>query len=329
MQGAKERWWSVPPAPVGPQTLTTRRAYLEVLGVFGVFFASGIAAAAFSVAGHNPSGTVEGWADAIPGSIDQIAVTVLCVLVPVLLARQRGLTRRDLGLSKPAVTRSQWIRIAAWAVLALIAGSVVTGLLATGNYPEVRSYPDLTYNLFHAAQAGFIEEVVVLAFVVVTLEQARRPRAEIIAVALVLRASYHIYYGPGVLGIFIWAAVFLWLFLRFRTIVPLIIVHSSWDLLAFLAYQWRAVGAVETLAFIALFITAFVTWLVDRGKRAPAGPGPMLGPPGWYLDPSGTGGLRWYSGWEWTPFAYPPGPAPPYPPQPPVLGVEGRPAERW
>lgn len=75
---------------------------------------------------------------------------------------------------------------------------VVTSVLATGSYPDGPfSYPDLTQNLFYAAQAGFIEEIVVLALVVTTLERARRPRAELVAVALLLRASYHFYYDPA------------------------------------------------------------------------------------------------------------------------------------
>ncbi len=309
--GGPRHWWSVPPPRVCAPRLTTRRAYTEVLLVFGLFFGASVAGAAFSVAGHSPSGAVAGWAQSIPSSMQELATTILCILVPVLLVRRRGLAAADLGIATPGTVKlSQGIRIAAWAVLALIGGSIVTGLLATGKFPEGPfSYPNLMLNLFHAVQAGFIEEVVVLAFVVVTLEQARRPRPEIIAVALVLRASYHIYYGPGVLGILIWAPVFLWLFYRFRTIVPLIVVHSAWDVIITLADHWSAVGALGSLAMIGLFIVAPILWLVERGERAAARRVvPMLGPPGWYRDPAGTGWLRWFNGWNWAPEAHPPAP---------------------
>jgi len=303
-------WWSVPPPRVDTPRLTTRRAYTEVLLVFGLFFGASVAAAAFSIGGHSPSGVVAGWAQSIPSSMQELATTILCILVPVLLVRRRGLATADLGIATPGTVKlSQGIRIAAWAVLALIGGSIVTGLLATGKFPEGPfSYPNLMLNLFHAAQAGFIEEVVVLAFLVVTLEQARRPRPEIIAVALVLRASYHIYYGPGVLGILIWAPVFLWLFLRFRTIVPLIIVHSAWDVIITLADHWPVFGGLGSLAMIGLFIVAPILWLVERGDRNNARRAPMLGPPGWYGDPAGTGWLRWFNGWNWAPEAHPPAP---------------------
>lgn len=123
------------------------------------------------------------WTEAIPASVSQVTTTVLCVLTPVLLAARRGSGAADLGLIKPGtVTLSVGVRVAAWAVLAFIVGGITTAMLATGSYPDgPSSYPNLTLNVFHAVQAGFIEEVVVLAFVVTTLEQARRPLPEIIA----------------------------------------------------------------------------------------------------------------------------------------------------
>ena len=63
-----------------------------------------------------------------------------------------------------------------------------------------------------------------LEFVVSALRQAGRPLAEIVIVAVALRMSYHDYYGPGVIGIAVWAAVFVWLYLRTGSVIPLIIV---------------------------------------------------------------------------------------------------------
>jgi hypothetical protein len=300
--GQKLRWWATQAARDDRPLISARRAYGEVLVVFSVFFASGIATAAFSVAGSDRMGTYRSWSQALPDSIDQLAVTVLAVL----LVTRRGLTWNDVGLGSPrTIGLAQNIRIAAWAVLAIILGGAVTSALATGSsLPDQFTYPGLTLYLFHAAQAGPLEEVVVLAFVVATLEQARRPRGEIIAVAVILRASYHIYYGPGVAGIVIWAAVFIWLYWRFRTIIPLIIAHSCWDVAATLSHYWHAAVGVAALLWLALFLTATILWLIWRQNRqAPAAP--MLAPPGWYPDPGGWGGLRWFNGWQWTAARFP------------------------
>jgi membrane protease YdiL (CAAX protease family) len=296
-----EHWWSSRPARSDIARISTRRAYAETLSVFLVFFAASIALAGFTVGGATISSTVGGWREAIPGSIGQVATTVLAVGVPLVLASRRGLDRVDLGLAvRKVITIAQGIRMAAWAVLGLMAGSVVTRILATGHAnTSYVTYPDLTLNLFHSAQAGFLEETVALAFVVTTLEQARRPLAEIVIVAVLLRASYHIYYGPGVAGILIWATVFVWLYLRYRSIVPLIAVHSTWDVLIVLTDRWHPVAGLELTLVVGLFVAAPVTWLVerDRTKRLRTGSPPL----GWYPDPAGTGQPRWWTGTHWWP----------------------------
>ncbi len=275
--------------------------------MFVAFFGAGLASAAFSLRASGDTGsTFASWAEAVPAVIDQVAVGALAVAVPLLLAARRHMTRADLGYAVAGrLPGATWVRFVAWGLLALIAGGAVTAALATGSFPEGGfSYPNLTVNLLHAAQAGFIEECVVLAFVVTTLEQARRPRAEIVVVALLLRASYHIYYGPGVFGIFVWAAVFIWLFMRFRTIVPLVALHSFWDVSITLADRWRAVGGLVTLGYLTLFVAAFIVWLVERDRRRhPPGGGLAVHPPGWYPDPWGSGGWRWWNGWAWGPQA--------------------------
>jgi hypothetical protein len=307
-------WWSPKSARDDRVRISAGRAYVETLAVFGAFFAASIAVAGFTVGGAHYSTSVGGWQNAIPASIDQVAVTALAVAVPLLLAARRGLNRVDLGLAaRPTLSLTQGIRMAAWAVLALVAGSAVTTTLASGHvHIGFETYPDLTVNFFHAAQAGFLEETVALAFVVTTLEQARRPVGEILVVAVLLRASYHIYYGPGVAGVLIWASVFVWLYLRFRSIVPLVVVHSTWDVLITLTARWHFVGAVEVLLMLALFVTAPVTWMVGRSKSKTriALPRAPLPPPGWYPDPAGPGQLRWWTGTSWW-WATQPGPLPP------------------
>lgn len=317
----KTRWWMPPPAPADAPVITARRAYGEVLGLYGIFFAAPILLAAFSLAGDNVSPGREGWTIALPGVLEVLGVIAACIMLPLLLTeRRQGTARRPLGLvAPPAPSGSKGIRMAAWATLALIAGGIVTNFTASGGFPQVpHTIPLLVKSLADAVQAGFIEEIVVLAFVVVTLEQARRPRAEIVVVALILRCAYHIYYGPGVLGILVWASIFIWLFLRFRSIVPLIAVHSAWDFIIMLIHQWKNIAPFEMLLFLLLFVVAPILWLVERSNNkqqafAAQGyggywaPGPPVAPPGWYPDPGGAPHHRWFDGRWWTYHTYPPG----------------------
>jgi len=134
-----------------------------------------------------------------------------------------------------------------------------------------------------ARRLGIVEETVVLAFLVTTLRQARRPLPEVVLVAVLLRCSYHDYYGPGVAGIAVWAAVFVWLFLRAGSVIPLIVVHFLWDVTQFLSLQPQlkhTIGVLVLAALVLLPLAAGISWLVEflsRPPRQPQYPPPFYG----------------------------------------------------
>lgn len=313
---ARKRWWSAKPPP-DTSPIRTRRAYLEVLLVFAAFFGPGILSAGFSLGDALPTEN-GGWGLFVPNAFDQVAQAGLGLAVVVLLLRNRGVSRRAFGLDLPRKADGGWavgetLRMATWAVAALIAGSLVTSALATGQYnlPAHLGAPFLVYAAASSLNAGIVEEVVVLGFVVATLRQARRPLWELLVVALILRGSYHVYYGVGVLGIFIWGSVFVWLYLRTRSLLPIMAVHVVWDTTIFMAQRWPAAIVVGLLCALALAIAAPITWLVERSDRrlADAGGEPPLAaapwpgyyaPPGWRPDPWGQYRWRWWDGVSWT-----------------------------
>lgn len=273
----RRHWWSIqPPPPVGP--ISARRAYAEVLGVFAAFFAANIIAAGESLSGRYPL-SAGSWAVFMPAAVSELSKAAVVVLVVVLLSRRRGITPRALGLGLPVkasgrLAAGQAFRVAVWAVMALLIGGLITAALATGKLGQpVR--PDDSYLVWAAAgslAAGVVEEVLVLAFVVTTLRQASRPLMEIVIVAVLLRCSYHIYYGPGVAGIAVWAAFFIWLFLRSGTVVPLIVVHFLWDLTIFFEHRWHAFAVGRADAYLLLPVAAGITWLVDVLQRQGGSP---------------------------------------------------------
>jgi membrane protease YdiL (CAAX protease family) len=313
-----------------------------VLAVFVAFFGSGIAAAGLSLDSRLPANSGS-WAVFGPAAIDAVAQAGVAAALVILLCRNRGISTRALGLVVHRQASGQWavgrmLRTATWAVLAFIVGSLVTSALATGSYnsPSDINAAFLAYSSTAALNAGIVEEMVVLGFVLVTLQQARRPMWEILLVALVLRGSYHIYYGPGVVGIFIWASVFIWLYLRTRSLVPIITVHFLWDLTVFMTLRWTWVGGLAVLVVACLAIASPITWLVERSARqltsVPAWngygpwspPGSWSGPharndagarglmypadrttaglpqPHWAPDPTGQSAWRWWDGTRWT-----------------------------
>ncbi len=272
----RAHWWSIQsPPPV--ERISARRAYLEVLGVYLTFFAASIVAGGETLARRYPvpSGS---WAVFTPAAISELALCALAILVAGLLSARRGISLRMLGFGLPRkasgkVAAAQAYRIGAWALVALIIGGFVTGALATGKLGQP-AHQDASYLLYTTAAslaAGIVEETIALAFVVSTLRQAGRPLPEIVLVAVVLRCCYHDYYGPGVVGIAIWAAIYVWLYLRGGSIVPLIVVHFLWDVTIFWGQQphWRhafTIGRAD--AYFVLPAVAGITWLVDVIARA-------------------------------------------------------------
>lgn len=300
---ARPHWWSIQkPPPAGP--ISARRAYGEVLGVFAAFFAAGIVAGAEALARSYapPSGS---WAAFTPAAISQLTITALAVAVTVLLSSRRGVTPRTLGLGLPrkadgGVAVASAFRMGVWAIVTLAVGGVITGALAGNHHlvqPAVHDYSYLMYATAASVAAGVIEETVVLAFVVTTLRQAGRPLAEILAVAVLLRCSYHDYYGPGVVGIAVWAAVFVWLFLRTGSVIPLVVVHFLWDASIFWAQRLHWLNAARVIVALLLLAAATSSWVAEVSKRKGGG----------RPRPGGRSGVS-YTAW---PFADQPNQQPP------------------
>ncbi len=88
-----------------------------------------------------------------------------------------------------------------------------------------------------AIENGFLEEVLVVGYLVTRLEQLRLPGWSVIAISAVLRGSYHLYQGfGGFLGNAVMGVVFAWWFRRTRRLWPLVIAHSLLDIFSFVGY---------------------------------------------------------------------------------------------
>ncbi|GEM_PF-4492285 len=294
-------WWGVRPPPLVPP-ISARRAYAEVLGVYAAFFAASVIAGAEALAGRYPAPSGS-WATFLPLAVGQLATAGLAVLVAVLLSARRGVTPRVLGLGLPrkaggTVAAGQAFRAGVWAVAALLAGGLITAAVTSSRLPQParQDAAYVGYTIAASVAAGVAEETLALAFLVTTLRQARRPAAEIVLVAALLRCGYHDYYGLGVIGIAVWAAAFTWLFLRTGSVIPLVVVHVLWDATIFLGQQpaLRAGLALGRLAaYVLLPLLGGLTLLVEKGNgpRAglPAGGGMRAGPGHW-PDPPGPPG---------------------------------------
>ncbi|OYN84745.1 CPBP family intramembrane metalloprotease domain-containing protein [Parenemella sanctibonifatiensis] len=101
--------------------------------------------------------------------------------------------------------------------------------------------------ILSALQAGILEEVVVLGYVCIRLRQVGHGWWLVLAVSALLRASYHLYQGPGgFVGNLLMGALFVVLFARWRRVGPMVVVHTWLDIVAFVGYALQA-GVVDWL----------------------------------------------------------------------------------
>ncbi|MEW1961298.1 CPBP family intramembrane glutamic endopeptidase [Microbacterium sp. NPDC077644] len=91
--------------------------------------------------------------------------------------------------------------------------------------------------LLSAARASITEEFVVLGYLFLRLRQLGWGTWPIIIATSVLRASYHLYQGPGAfIGNLAMGLLFGWLFARTGRLLPFLVAHFVIDAVAFVGY---------------------------------------------------------------------------------------------
>nr|WP_239020645.1 CPBP family intramembrane glutamic endopeptidase [Nakamurella antarctica] len=89
-----------------------------------------------------------------------------------------------------------------------------------------------------AFKNGFLEEVLVVGFLLTRLRQLRVNPWVALGMSALLRGSYHLYQGPGqAVGNMLMGLVFGYAWLRWRRIWPLIIAHTLMDVVSFVGYS--------------------------------------------------------------------------------------------
>lgn len=122
-----------------------------------------------------------------------------------------------------------------------------------------------------AIAAGLVEEIVVLGFAYRVLERLALPDSAIVWLLVILRLSYHLYYGVGTVVLLPWAYVSVVFYRRYRRLWPLIVGHAGWDTYAILTSASDATS-VGGLAVIVLLVVAAVVVGVRRWRSARRGP---------------------------------------------------------
>jgi membrane protease YdiL (CAAX protease family) len=172
-------------------------------------------------------------------------------VAPVLLVFYL-LARNGEGPSSIGVDRSQPGKdlLRGVALAALIGGSGLGLYLAAyklGFNVNVvaENLPDIWWRfpvlVLSALQNGLLEEVLVIGYLLTRLRRLGVSPYWAVAIAAVLRGSYHLYQGfGGFAGNAVMGVIFGVLFLRWRRATPMIIAHTLIDGVAFIGYALLA-----------------------------------------------------------------------------------------
>ncbi len=143
------------------------------------------------------------------------------------------------------------------------AGIIITALHIHSPAPAIGPTSALAAAAGVAASvsAGVVEEVVVLGYLVRRLEQRGWAAHWVVVVAVLVRVSYHVYYGWGVLPIIAWATVSVLIYRRYRRLLPFVIAHFLWDTTVFLGQLYGHRFVLPAVAVVAAAtITCTALW---------------------------------------------------------------------
>jgi len=130
--------------------------------------------------------------------------------------------------------------------------------------------------ILKSLQAAVVEEIVVLGYLVRRLEQRGWSSVSVVVIAVLVRVSYHLYYGPGVLPIVLWALASVLVYRWLRRLLPFIVCHFVWDASIAINGYSHAVAVAFNVVFFVGALVCTLLWSRDRTPPVPAPLGPLL-----------------------------------------------------
>ncbi|MGN6522083.1 MAG: CPBP family glutamic-type intramembrane protease [Actinomycetes bacterium] len=216
--------------------LSPRRAYGAVLGLYALTFGGAVVTAGLflsdaTLADNSDAGYT--WQPMVASAVQQLSADLLVVVAALLIAQRLGLSRLALGATLPRTRRALRGDVLGF-VVTIVSFGISSGLMSavdSRGYPGQDGGPWLVLPMFTSSlMAGPTEELVCLALLVSALRLARQPWLRILALGLVLRLAFHIYYGWPAVFLAVWALSVLLCYAATRRAIGLIVAHSLIDI---------------------------------------------------------------------------------------------------
>ena len=245
LRDVRSRPWAAP-APPPPEVRGGRRTLVdEVLIVLALSLLASAVYSVIDLATAPVAGVTVAVYPVAPFAtqLAQIVFALAPVYLILHLARRTAEPVEDFGLGLSRFGSD----VAFGVVLAVIVATVGLGFYLGAVALNVNRFVNPAPPLHHwwtvpvlilgAIEAGLLEEIVVVGYLVTRLQQLAVAGAVAVCASALLRASYHLYQGWGgfagnlALGLFFGA-----IFLRWRRTWPLVVAHAIIDTLAGLGY---------------------------------------------------------------------------------------------
>jgi len=258
-------------------TLSDLKGKNVVLAFFPLpYVLTAVASLLEAVLAHNPSGRIPLPIDGHP--VASLFIDLVLVLEPLaavalvwyLLTASGEGGLRAIGLDRryPRTDAALLLPVFGFCfLLPLVGGAFLLRKVGVHGVVPGHQHLPMYYallNIVASVQAGIVEEIVVLGYLVRRLEQRGTNLVLLIAIAVGVRISYHLYYGWGVLPFVVWALISVLLYRRFRRLGPFLVVHILWDLGVSLVPFFSA-GPLVVEALV-LFPSTFVFYLLWRNR---------------------------------------------------------------
>jgi len=224
------------------RTLDKRTIRGEILVVLALSVLASAAYALVSLLSAPIRGQVVAAADQNPLFANQL-IGFVFGLAPVALVihllHRDGETVGAIGLGREGIWRDVARGVLLFAVVGAIGFAIYVIAVRNGLNRFVVPAPPAHHwwtwptVFMNAAGAAFLEEVVVLAYLITRLRQLDWAPWAVVAASALLRASYHLYQGwGGFVGNLLMGVLFAVLYLRWRRAWPFIVCHFLLDAVA-------------------------------------------------------------------------------------------------
>ncbi|MEH0415914.1 hypothetical protein [Streptomyces sp. B21-083] len=211
----------------------------------------------------------------------QAALIVFCCTVAWLaleVCQAQGVSPLTRFPATAAARLRDW-QLMKMTVLACLTGGGLTALLVAllrwvdiGNVPVMQGSQLSTLGFDTApllilpsvASTVAVEDVVVVAATTALLTAIRRPAWEVYTLVCVIEVMLHAYFGLPALAMVLYTIGRVWLFRRYRRLLPLMAGHAAFDLCAAHAQLLPVIYGL----LLAIPVTALVQWIDHRVTTA-------------------------------------------------------------